>query len=708
MFRYIGIIIAFFFLTNVKAQHCFVTEKANAQYCRFMLKAKLDEKPAKFLVTIGASNYCRIWINGEWTGYSLPQTDSLHWVVNEYNIAKQLKKGINTLLIEVWNPREIAKSLLPTMLYFNVSDKQYSSWNKSENWLCNCPQDQYYVFLRTNEKNEYNFSDSLITRFASPKIMNDSIKEWKKPLLAKNEWSFILSSNLVHSINNETIVKVIYSTISNKIVSEKGREFKIQIAPKTKACFVFDRKSVSFGFPEVLFKQGNNAKIRLSYYSNFSTDSSKIIKKSNSYYDIFVSNGTIQSFIPSVPRSFRYLKLEIETFDNELIVDGANFHSLAYPFEEVSYIKTSNDTLSRIWADAQKMVQNASGYDFYDSLFCANNQFYRSSLLASDAIYAFDDSIVSRNLINKTARSFGIDYKNVKNYLSAKTLVDENFGLDWLSLLAEDYKYHNDTAFIHPWLNLAQHIVDYYIDNIQSKSHSVAFQLRCVLVIDQLIPLFNKYGEFQYDASRFRSFSVLIKKRIIQTCYNADKKLFADSSDMSAYSQYTNSLAILCGLVTHDQLNSLGKRIILDSSLLSVEPQYFSFLTKALIESGNGDLFYEVLKKIYHPSDTTNTESSYYKYISGLCSGLLKVSTNVSYFKNSNRFQIEPFLGNISKIEARVAIPNGAVYIDLKKDEKSKMLRGTINLPFKSKGVFIWKGVRYPLSESDTQIECPL
>jgi alpha-L-rhamnosidase len=709
MLRYLGLIIAFFILTRAEAQHCLVPDKTDTfDYYHFMLRAKIDEKPAKFPVAISASNYCRIWVNGEWIGYSMPQSDTLHWIVNEYDIAKELKKGINTLLVEIWNPKGITKQQLPAMLYFNAIDKQYVSWNKVENWKYICHQGAYFTHIQCDNNNSCGLFDSLTTKFVSPKFLKDSLKEGKEPLLSKSGWSFITTLSTIYPVNNDvTIGKLVYNTFINKANIEKARDFRIQITPNTKACFVFDRNSMSFGFPELCFKQGNKAKIRLSYRSYFTVDS---LNNSNSYScsDVLVSNGTIQSLMSSVPHSFRYLQLEIETYDNELVIDKIIFHPFVYPFEEVSYVKTSNDTLTRMWTDAQMRAQNASAYHFYDTLFYSDNHFYKSALSANDAILVFDDSIASRTLINKVGWTFGTDSKSVKNFLLSKASTDEVFGLDWLSLLNNDFQYRNDTAFIHTWLLLSRYILDYYVDILQTKPCLVSFQLRCALAIDQFVPLFEKYADFQYDVSRFRAFSVSIKKRIIQTCFNADKRLFSDTPSKTIYSQYTNALAILCGLVTHDKIDSLGKSIVLDTSLLQAEPQYLLFLVQALTESGNGDLFFDILKKYDHPVDSVSTNSSYYKLIPGFCSVLLKVVANVSYTKSSNRFQIEPSLGNLHKMEARIAIPNGAVYLDLMKDEKAKTLKGTINLPFKSKGVFIWKGIRYPLTESDNKIECPL
>ena len=68
----------------------------------------LAETPASFIVHVSADNRYRLFVNGEAVSSGPARSDLANWNFETVDIAKQLKKGKNTLAALVWNAAEHA------------------------------------------------------------------------------------------------------------------------------------------------------------------------------------------------------------------------------------------------------------------------------------------------------------------------------------------------------------------------------------------------------------------------------------------------------------------------------------------------------------------------------------------------------------------------------------------------------------------------
>ena len=189
--------------------------------------------------------------------------------------------------------------------------------------------------------------------------------------------------------------------------------------------------------------------------------------------------------------------------------------------------------------------------------------------------------------------------------------------------------------------------------------------------------------------------------------YCSDKKLFADRIEKDIFSQHTNALAILTGIVTTKDLPHLTKQLLTDKTLAPASIYFKYYLHQALIKAGLGNDYLKWLDKWREnlsmglttwaeTSDLTNTRSDCHAWGSSpnieFYRTILGIDSDAPAFK---AVKIEPHLGDIQTIKGEMPHPDGKIKVDYKL--VNNKLKAIIELPKVTKGRFIWQGKTYPL-----------
>ena len=70
------------------------------------------------------------------------------------------------------------------------------------------------------------------------------------------------------------------------------------------------------------------------------------------------------------------------------------------------------------------------------------------------------------------------------------------------------------------------------------------------------------YHEKSDRARHYRELSMKLKSAVYNTCYDKDKKLFAETPEKVAWTQHTNILAVLADVIPKSEQQALIKRIM--------------------------------------------------------------------------------------------------------------------------------------------------
>lgn len=202
-----------------------------------------------------------------------------------------------------------------------------------------------------------------------------------------------------------------------------------------------------------------------------------------------------------------------------------------------------------------------------------------------------------------------------------------------------------------------------------------------------------------------------LKSTIHLKYWDSGKKLYADTADKDVFSQHTNTLAILYGVISGDNATVLAKKILEDSKLVSASIYFKYYLHQALTKAGFGNDYLKWLDKWREniklglttwaeTSDVSMSRSDAHAWGS---------SPNIEFYRiilgidsdapGFSRIKIEPHLGAIKNISGEIPHPSGKVSVKYIVDNGK--LEATILIPEKTEGTFIWEDNTYPLKEGE-------
>jgi hypothetical protein len=185
------------------------------------------------------------------------------------------------------------------------------------------------------------------------------------------------------------------------------------------------------------------------------------------------------------------------------------------------------------------------------------------------------------------------------------------------------------------------------------------------------------------------------------------QKLYADRAEKDLFSQHTNALAILTGIVTGTEAISIGKQLLADTSLAPTSIYFKYYLHQALTKTGFGNDYLKWLDKWKENMEmglTTWAETSEVNTSRSDCHAW-GASPNIEFFRiilgidsdapGFSKVRIEPHLGDIKSIGGEMPHPNGKIKVHYKVE--SGKLNAVIELPANTSGRFVWKAKTYDL-----------
>ena len=194
------------------------------------------------------------------------------------------------------------------------------------------------------------------------------------------------------------------------------------------------------------------------------------------------------------------------------------------------------------------------------------------------------------------------------------------------------------------------------------------------------------------------------------------KKLFADRAEKDIFSQHTNALAILTGLLDKKESLAMGHQLLTNKTLASATIYFKYYLHRALIKAGLGNDYLSWLDKWRENikmgmttwaemSDVNSSRSDCHAWGS---------SPNIEFFRTIlgidsdapgfTKFKIEPHLGTIKNIGGEMPHPQGKISVQYTNKSNGKWVID-ITLPDKTPGSFHWKGKVYPLKEGKNSLQ---
>jgi hypothetical protein len=217
-----------------------------------------------------------------------------------------------------------------------------------------------------------------------------------------------------------------------------------------------------------------------------------------------------------------------------------------------------------------------------------------------------------------------------------------------------------------------------------------------------------------YYANQYAKKAAQLKQTIQRKYWNAARGLYADTKEQNSFSQHTNSLAILTGMLNKTGMTAVGKRMLSDSTLTQCTIYFKYYLHQALVKAGLGNGYLDWLDIWYKniaAGLTTWTEDSNIDYTRSDCHAWGS-SPNIEFFRTVlgidsdapgfSSIKIEPHPGKLTSLAGEMPHPNGKISVSYHLQNGKWNLN--IHLPVKTSGRLVWKGKEVALKAGANEV----
>ena len=267
----------------------------------------------------------------------------------------------------------------------------------------------------------------------------------------------------------------------NRMLAGDGN---ITITPNSKEVVEINAGELMTGFLKLSVFGGKGAKIKILQSESYvlpdesGTLSSPQPKKENrmdyvngklnGVTDIYTVAGlgkgdSIEVFEPFWFRTFRFIQLEIVTDKEPLTITGFDYLETGYPLEVKTWVKTSDDSMQKIWNISERSLKRCMQETYMDCPFYEQLQYAmdtRSEILYTYMVSA--DDRLARKSFDDFRRSRRCDGLINCCYPSYNNNVIPGFSIYYILMLYDHMMYFGDKALIRSYLPTIDEILEYF------------------------------------------------------------------------------------------------------------------------------------------------------------------------------------------------------------------------------------------------------
>lgn len=464
----------------------------------------LEKVPDKLEIRISADSRYKLYVNGTLAEIGPCKGDDRIWYYDTVDLAPFLLPGKNILAVAVLRyPLEPAKGNASVFrtdtpgLYLSGSYEtdlgESCSLSADESWKC--ARDPYVKLLPDSpilshlyiQENSAGNPDLL--RWKEMDFQDDAwetAEELNWELLRKFSTSpGNLQPRTIPCMNRIprrflSIQKIRESSISvsdwNRMLSGRG---DVVIPPKSKEIVEINAGELMTGFLSLSLTGGRDSEIKIlqaeSYYLPMSDN--KWVKKDRTNSE----NGQLQGLVDTYTvagngihgkpeiyepfwfRTFRFIRLEINTKTQPLTINDFSYLETGYPLEIKTKVRTSDDTMASIWEISARTLKRCMQETYIDCPFYEQLQYTmdsRAQILYTYVVSA--DDRLARKCFADFKRSQRYDGMIACCYPNTNFCIIPGFSIYYILMIHDHMMYFGDQKLVHSYLPAVDAILEYF------------------------------------------------------------------------------------------------------------------------------------------------------------------------------------------------------------------------------------------------------
>ena len=755
----------------------------------FRKDVDLASKPAEFKVYVTGDTRYKLYVNGELASLGPARNDSKHWNYETVDLAPYLKAGKNVFAAQVWNEGNFTPVPNATIRtgFLMMGEGEAKVINTGRTWKC--IQDPAYKPIRQTVSGYYALGAGEEIDFSQTisdwKDANVDLSNWQdaKPYdlgqpTGSNSGTGVYMGHLLQPSTlpqverfEQRLAAVRQLTIDGTPVNKdkKGQwsmvngqlpnnwpaqNAKITIPAGKKVSILLDQAVLTNGFFKLNFSKGTGAEINIGYAEALYTDRGSSKGNRNDVEgmtfrgraDKLISSGKDNQQFTSLDwRTFRYVKLDIETKGEALEINDIGSTFTGYPFKLNASLDTDNQELQKMmeigWRTARLCaIETYTDCPYYEQLQYLGDT--RIQMLVT--LFNSGDERLPKNYMRQADLSRNSEGVTMGRAPSELAQYITPYALSYIYTIHDYMRYGKDQEFLLDLIPGAEQILHYFskyqmadgrIKNLPGWNFSdwtegegwqmgvaqvgadgggILMDLQLLLAYEVMVELENYQGN-TFMANKYNQKAEQLKKGIQNAYWDASKGLYAQTVEKKLFSQHANSLAILANMVTGEQAKQVAEKLLSDKSLAQCTVYYKYYLHEALVKAGLGNDYLkwlDIWRENIAMGLTTWAETSNLVTTRSDCHAW-GASPNIEFFRTLlgidsaapafAKVKIEPRLGDIQKIGGTMPHPQGNIQVNYQR--KGNTLKAEITLPTNISGSLVWNGKSYDLKGGKNVVE---
>ncbi len=722
----------------------------------------LAEAPKQLLVRVSADRRYRLFVNGVSVATGPQRGTASRWHYETLDIAPQLRAGTNVLAATVWNYGEDhpwALTSVRTAFILQAEGEAGRLVNTGAGWRVR--REVAYAPLAADSAALNTF---IVVGPGDRVDGRQLAWGWEQPAFDDSQWATArtLSQGTPEGVGTDLAWWLVPRTIPLPFEREQrfaalrrqegttvpegflqGRQAWI-IAPKQSVRVLLDNGVETNAFPRLHVSGGRGAQCRLTYAEALvdaaggkgnrnEVEGRRIV----GVQDEFVADGGARrSFSPLNFRTYRYVQLEVTTGEEALTVHELLGIETGYPFEERGSFVSGDPRLKALWETGVRTAQLCAYETYMDCPYYEQMQYIGDTRIqALLSLYAFGDDRLVRNALEQFDRSRLPNGLTLSRAPTSSPQIIPPFSLFWVQMVRDYWMLRSDHAFVRARLPGIRTVLAWFGERIDpdtgllgpmpywnfvdwpdewpwvDQAHpggqapgtreggSAILSLHLALTLDEAAQLSLHYG-FLVEAQRWHDQAARLRAAVRRHCWDAERRLFADTPAKTSRSQHVNALAVLAGASEGAEASDLMQRVCADRQLIQCTLYFRFYLLRAARKAGLGDTYLASLGPWYtmlerglstfaeRPDPTRSdchawSASPVYELLATVC-GVEPAAPGFA------QVRLEPFLGELRQARGRVPHPLGD--IDVEYTREGDTLRVRITLPPTVYGTLVWGG----------------
>ena len=730
----------------------------------FRKDVDLAAVPADYIVHVTGDNRYKLYVNGDLVSLGPAKGDVFHWRYETVDLAPYLKAGRNAVAALVYHEgsrKPDSQISLETGFLLQGEGNARDLWT-DKSWKC--MKDNAYSPVHPIVVGYYVAGPGEKVDMAeTPKDwMSGSTEGW---LNAREGPAGKPADVLdVSDFDGHMLVPSPLPQMERTPFSLSGA---MTIPAKTTKEILLDNKVLTNAYVSLRFRGGKGAKVSISYAESlYVPDGSgpaynltpeqlaelpeeylsfvlapKVKGKGNrnetegkvfvGREDVLLPDGGEHEWTSLSWRTFRYVRLQVETADDPLVIDGFSGTFTGYPFTLDAHLDTSDAELQKMLEIGWRTARLCAVETYMDCPYYEQLQYLGDTRIqALVTLYNSADDRMVRNFLYLADISRNADGITKSRYPTTIPQYIQPYALSYIYALHDYMMYGGDVDYVMDLLPGAEQIIHYFqryqmddgrvknlpgwnfsdwVEDMPSWNNGAPLRGAdgCSILMDlQLLYAYQMMADMEkvrgndWQAGEYGREAERLAAAVKKAYWNPARGLFADRAEQDNYSQHAGALAILCGIV--DDPETMGRKLLEDKSLAQCTVYYKFYLHEALAKAGLGDGYLDWLgiwreniamglTTWAETSDVNGTRSDCHAWGASPNIELYRTVLGIdSAAPSFAKVRIEPHLGDIKEIGGTIPHPKGSITV--KYSVEGGTLNAEITLPDGVEGTFIWKG----------------